>query len=108
MHGEDPLGLPGIVLQEVLGDSIGEDVPRSARETPRRVHHRACLDRGPSRGGTRLKNLCVSKGLNVSGIDCLIAATAILRRNELFTADTDFASISRMSGLKLFARGEIA
>ena len=32
----------------------------------------------------RLKNLCMGKGLNVSGIDCLIAATAMAGDHGLF------------------------
>jgi predicted nucleic acid-binding protein len=108
MRGEDPLGLPGIVLQEVLSGLPSEKMFRDLKGKllgAFTIVHASTEDHLEA---ARLKNLCVGKGLNVSGIDCLIAATAILRRNELFTADTDFESISRISGLKLFARGEIA
>jgi len=50
----------------------------------------------------RLKNRCLSKGANVSGIDCLIAATAIVRDSGLFAVDADFEAIRRHSSLRLF------
>jgi predicted nucleic acid-binding protein len=55
----------------------------------------------------RLKNLCISNGANVSGIDCLIAATAIAGGHELFTADKDFETI-RQHDLRLFGGRGVA
>ena len=102
MLGDAPLGLPGIVLQEVLSGLASE---------------RAFLDLQAKLVGAfsilpatvedhleaaRLKNVCIGKGVNVSGIDCLIAATAIAGGHELFTTDADFHAIRRHSSLKLF------
>ena len=56
----------------------------------------------------RLKNLCMSKGLNVSGIDCLIATTAIAGGHELFAVDGDFGEISKHSALRLFSEPDAA
>jgi predicted nucleic acid-binding protein len=56
----------------------------------------------------RLKNLCAGKGVNVSGIDCLIAASAIAGGHELFAVDADFEAICRHSSLKLFREDGVA
>jgi len=108
MASDAPLGLPGIVLQEVLSgmaslrqfaDLRGKllagltVIPASAEE-----HVEAA----------RLKNLCMCKGLNVSGIHCLIAATVIVGGHELFAVDGDFAEISKHSPLKLFVEPDVA
>jgi predicted nucleic acid-binding protein len=50
----------------------------------------------------RLKNLCAGKGLNVSGVDCLIAATAIAGDHELFAVDGDFEDIAKHAPLRLY------
>ena len=50
----------------------------------------------------RIRNACLAKGLNVSGVDCLIAACAINGHHELFTVDDDFGAIATHTPLKLF------
>jgi predicted nucleic acid-binding protein len=102
MASDEPLGLPGIVFQEVLSGMTSQRqsadlqdkllagftvIPASAQD-----HMEAA----------RLKNACMRKGLIVSGIDCLIAATAIAGSHELFAVDGDFVEISKHSPLKLF------
>jgi predicted nucleic acid-binding protein len=54
------------------------------------------------------KNLCLSKGLNVSGIDCLIAATVIAGDHELFAVDGDFGEISKHVPLRLLRETDVA
>lgn len=108
MASDTPLGLPGIVLQEVLSGMASQRqfadlrgklqagltvIPASAEE-----HVEAA----------RLKNLCMGKDLNVSGIDCLIAATAMAGGHELFAVDGDFGGISKHSPLKLFKEPDVA
>jgi len=56
----------------------------------------------------RLKNLCTRKGANVSGVDCLIAVSAIAGGHVLFAVDADFEAIVRHSPLKLFRRTDSA
>lgn len=105
MAGDAALGLPGIVLQEVLSGIRSrrqfEDlrtkllaafvvVPEGARE-----HVEAA----------RIRNICLGKGLNVTGIDCLIAACAVVGGHELFAVDDDFDSIARHVPLKMFTPG---
>ena len=41
-----------------------------------------------------MKNACLGKGLNVSRVDCLIAACAIAGNHELFAVDEDFEAIA--------------
>lgn len=101
MAGEAPLGLPGIVLQEVLSgirstddfDSLRGKLLSGLTVIPASVADHV--------EAARLLNLCLGKGVNVSGIDCLIAATAIAGRHELFAVDGDFAAIAKLSPLQL-------
>ena len=102
MQGDTALGLPGVVLQEVLSGLPSERAFRDLRAkllgafaiVPARVEDHL--------EAARLKNVCTSRGANVSGIDCLIAATTIAGGHELFTVDADFQAIRRLSNLKLF------
>ena len=102
MASDVPLGLPGIVLQEILSGIRSHRqfsnlaakllagfvvVPEGVRE-----HVEAA----------RIKNVCLANGLNVSGGDCLIAACAITGDHELFAVDEDFEAIARHAPLKLF------
>ena len=100
--GDTPLGIPGIVLQEVLSGIHSEKQFVQLSEQllsaftivlPNVVDHVEAA---------RLINRCLAQGLSVSGPDCLIAAMAISRGYELFAADNDFKTISRYTPLKLF------
>ena len=106
MASDTPLGLPGIVLQEVLSGM------RSQKQfTELRSRLLAGFTVVPASAedhveAARLKNLCL--GLNVSGIDCLIAAAAIAGGHELFAVDGDFGEISKHSPLRLVEEADIA
>ena len=102
MQGEAPLGLPGIVLQEVLSGLPTEKAFRELRAKLLGAFTILPASVDDNLEAARLKNLCISKGANVSGLDCLIAATTIAGGHELFTADADFEAIRRHSNLKLF------
>jgi len=108
MQSDASLGLPGIVLQEVLSG-----LPSGKAFLGLRTKLLGAFTILPASvddhvEAARLKNLCISKGANVSGIDCLIAATAIAGGHELFTADNDFDTIRQHSSLKLFERHGVA
>ncbi len=102
MAGDAALGLPGIVLQEVLSgirshrqfDDLAAKLTTAFTILPEgaREHVEAA----------RVKNVCLAKGLNVSGVDCLIAACAMTGSHELFAVDDDFAAIARHVPLRLF------
>ncbi len=107
MEGEAPLGLPGIVLQEVLSG-----IPSQERFTDLRAKLLASFVIIPATtqdhlDAARLKNVCASKGLNASGIDCLIAASAIAGGHLLFARDDDFEAISEFAPLELFGERDL-
>ncbi|MEW5982206.1 MAG: PIN domain nuclease [Acidobacteriota bacterium] len=108
MASDDPLGLPGIVLQEVLSGV------RSHRQfsdlSGKLLTAFAVLPEGVSEHveAARVKNVCLAKGLNVSGVDCLIAAVAITGHHELFAVDDDFEAIAKHAPLKLYRGHDVA
>jgi predicted nucleic acid-binding protein len=108
MQSDAALGLPGVVLQEVLSGLPSDKAFRDLRAKLLGAFTIVPASVEDHLEAARLKNLCISKGANVSGIDCLIAATAIAGGHELFTADADFQAISRLSNLKLFEAPDVA
>jgi len=102
MSSDVPLGMPGIVLQEVLSGI------RSQRQftdlSAKLLAGFAIVSEGVPEHveAARFKNVCLGKGLNASGIDCLIAACAVVGDHELFTVDEDFVALARHAPLKLF------
>jgi len=108
MASDVPLGLPGIVLQEVLSGI------RSHRQFSELAAKLLAAFTVIPEGipehveAARVKNVCLGKGLNVSGGDCLIAACAITGNHELFAVDDDFEVIARHAPLKLFRGHHVA
>jgi hypothetical protein len=108
MASDEPLGLPGIVLQEVLSGV------RSHRQfgelSGKLLTAFTIVSAGMSEHveAARLKNICLAKGLNVSGVDCLIAACAITGNHELFAVDQDFEAIAKHAPLKLYRGHDVA
>ena len=102
ISSDTPLGIPGIVLQEVLS-GIRVEKQFSDLEGRLRAAFTIVL---PSIAdhveAARIRNRCLAKGLSLSGPDCLIAAMTLSRGYKLFTADDDFVSIARYTSLKLF------
>jgi predicted nucleic acid-binding protein len=102
MTSDVPVGLPGIVLQEVLSGI------RSHRQfsdlAAKLLGAFAVVTEGTAEHveAARVKDACMSKGLNVSGIDCLIAACAIIGHHELFAVDEDFEAMAAHAPLRLF------
>lgn len=99
--GERPLGLPGIVLQEVLS---GIRVEKQFANLERRLLSAFTILTATAQhhvDAARLRNTCLSAGLNVSGPDCLIAVLAIAGDHHLFARDDDFQAIARHAPLKL-------
>ena len=108
MQSDASLGLPGVVLQEVLSGLASEKAFRDLRAKLLGAFTILPASVEDHVEAARLKNLCISKGANVSGIDCLIAATTIAGGHELFTADKDFETIRRHTTLKLFESQGVA
>jgi len=102
LSGKTPLGLPGIVLQEILSGVRSE---KQFADLHRRLlaSFNVLLPSAEEfTEAARLKNKCLSRGVRASGPDCLIAAQAITANHELFTTDPDFDAIAKLSPLKLF------
>jgi len=108
MASDVPLGLPGIVLQEVLS-GIRSD-RQFSNLAAKLIAAFAVVPEGLSEHveAARVKNTCLRNGLNVSGIDCLIAACAITGNHELFAVDKDFEAIAMHAPLKLFTENHLA
>lgn len=102
MASDGRLGLPGIVLQEVLSGIASPKQFADLRARLLAALTVVAASRDDHVEAARLKNLCMGKGLNVSGIDCLIAATAIAGNHELFAVDGDFDDISKHAPLRLY------
>ena len=108
MTSDVPLGLPGIVLQEVLS---GVRSPRQFSDLSAKLLAAfAVLPEGIPEHveAARVRNACLAKGLNVSGVDCLIAACAITGNHELFAVDGDFEAIAKHAPLKLLRGHPVA
>jgi predicted nucleic acid-binding protein len=107
-ESEASLGLPGIVLQEVLSGIPSEK--QSADLTTKLL---AAFSIVPATtqdhvDAARLRSRCARKGLNASRVDCLIAASAIAGDHILFARDEDFEAISEHAPLKLFGQQDVA
>ena len=102
LRADIPIGLPSIVLQELLSGIRSE---REFNELHERLQsaftivHPTVADHVEA---ARLRNGCIAKGVNLSGTDCLIAAVTIAGGHELFAADGDFALLAKHSPLRLF------
>lgn len=102
MAGDSLLGIPGIVLQEVLSGVRSE---KQFAELEGRLLAAFTIILSSTTHhieAARLRNKCLAKGLSVSGPDCLIAVVVISGGHELFAADDDFEAISKHTPLKLF------
>lgn len=103
-----PLGVPAVVVLETLSgirsDKQFADLERKLLTAFQVVHPetRHYVE------AARLRNRCQATGLNVSGIDCLIANLAILGGHRLFALDEDFENIAKHAPLKLYRLRHVA
>ena len=105
LRADIPIGVPSIVLQELLSGIRPEREFVDLHERLRSafaIVHATVADHVEA---ARLRNVCLAKGLNLSGVDCLIAAVTIAGGHELFAVDGDFTELSRHSALRLFDPG---
>jgi predicted nucleic acid-binding protein len=102
MVSDVPLGMPGIVLQEVLSGirsqrqftDLMTKLPSAFAIVPEGIPEHV--------EAARVRNACLAKGLNVSGVDCLIAACAVTGKHELYAVDDDFEAIAAQAPLRMF------
>jgi predicted nucleic acid-binding protein len=108
MLSEAPLGLPGIVLQEALSGLASQ---REFDDLAARFLGAFSVISATTAdhvAAARLRNVCMRRGVNASGVDCLIAATAIGGGHELLTLDADFGRIAKHSALRLYELDGVA
>jgi len=102
MVQEESLGLPAIVLQELLSGLQSEKQFEQLRSRLLASFKIVCPETADYIEAARMKNKCLAEGVNVSGPDCLIAAITVRGKHELFAMDADFESIARIVPLRLF------
>jgi hypothetical protein len=94
------VGVPGIVLQELLsGVRTADEFQRLHRlmegfpvVLATREHHV---------NAAKITNSCHRAGIAASTVDCLIAALTVESESQLLTTDGDFALIAPFCGLVL-------
>jgi predicted nucleic acid-binding protein len=95
----EPFALTGVVVTEVL-QGLTRDVNRIE-------HFLSMWDLLEPRGfstyreAAAISRLARSKGISLTTIDTLIAATALEHQASLFTLDKDFSRVARISALRL-------
>jgi predicted nucleic acid-binding protein len=95
-----PLGIPGIVFQELLSGikthsqfrSLQVDLQGISILLAERRHHLRAAE---------IHNACRRQGIACTSIDSLIAATTLLANGMLLTLDGDFDHIAKCCDLKI-------
>lgn len=108
LAGDRSLGLPGIVLQEILTGLKSEKQFLELRGNLLAGFSIVTATLEDHVEAARLRNRCIGKGVNVSTVDCLIAASAIAGGHSLFAVDEDFEAIRRHSELQLIGVRNLA
>lgn len=103
LDGDEPIGLPGIVLQELLSGIAGARQQEKVLQAVRGSFPVLLASEGDHLKAADLVTAAAAKGLAFSTPDALIAAQAINRRARLFTTDGDFGALAALSGLRLVA-----
>lgn len=101
LASDAPVGLPGVVLQELLSGIRTETQFTDLQGyliSAFTIVHAETRDYVEA---ARLRNTCAARGVNVSGPDCLIAMLAIAGGHRLLALDEDFARIAAHSALQL-------
>ncbi len=100
VESNEPMFVPGIVLQELLAGTRSAAQRRRLEEILEGFEVRtASVD--DHRLAATIRDECRRMGLAVAAIDCLISAQAIGAGARLFTLDKDFDRIAAASELRL-------
>jgi predicted nucleic acid-binding protein len=105
IENDEEIALPGIVFQELLSGI------REIAQFERLLEILAGFplifaNQQTHIEAARIANACRSKGVAVSAVDCLIAATTIEQNAQLLTFDRDFVYMAEHCALRLFERNE--
>jgi predicted nucleic acid-binding protein len=98
----EPVALPGIVVQELLS-GLREDIRFRKLQQIMEGFPVILATVQDHIEAARIGNACRSKGVAASAADCLIVAMTIGRDAVLFTSDQDFKYIATCCPLKLFS-----
>jgi len=102
LESEAAIGLPGVVLQEVLSGVASSKQFESLKERLLASFVVIAATQSDHVEAARVRNACAAAGVNVSAIDCLIAACAIAGDHELFAMDDDYQGIAEQTTLRLY------
>jgi hypothetical protein len=102
LESEAAIGIPGIVLQEVLSGVASSKQVESLREQLQASFPILPATESDHIEAARVRNACTAAGVNASTNACLIAACAIDGGHELFALDDDYVAIAKHTELKLY------
>ena len=100
VEADEPMFVPGIVLQELLSGTRSTAQRRRLDEILEGFEVRAASVEDHRLAAT-IRDDCREKGIAAAAIDCLITAQAIRANAHLFTLDRDFDRIAAISNLRL-------
>jgi predicted nucleic acid-binding protein len=100
----EPFALTGVVIAEIL-QGLKRDAPRIERHLSLWEMLEPSGFSTYSRAAS-ISRLGRSKGISLTTIDTVIAATAIEHEAALFSLDKDFARIARFTPLRLYVLGD--
>jgi hypothetical protein len=101
IEADEEIALPGIVLHEILS-GIREKAHFERLEEALAGFPVMLATQKTHIEAARIANMCRSKGIAISAVDCLIAALAIEHNAQLFTSDRDFVYMADHCALRLF------
>jgi predicted nucleic acid-binding protein len=96
------VGVPGIVLQELLSGVADGAQGRRILAGIRTGFPVVLATDGDHLAAAELMNEASSRGVALSTPDALVAAQALTRKARLFTVDADFTRVAGFSTLQLF------
>jgi predicted nucleic acid-binding protein len=99
---ETAVGVPGIVLQEILSGVADRAQGRRILAGVRDGFPIVLATEADHVSAAGLMNEAADRGMALSTPDALVAAQALTRRARLFTVDADFTRVAGFSGLLLF------
>lgn len=100
VESDEPMFVPGIVLQELLSGTRSAAQRRRLEEILEGFEVRTASIEDHRLAAT-IRDACRQKGVAAAAIDCLITAQVIRADAHLFTLDRDFDRIAAISNLRL-------
>lgn len=97
---DEPMAIPGIVLQEILS-GLREAAQFKRMQEALTGFPVLLATRSDHLAAARVANTCRRSGIATTAPDCLIAAQAIHQEAQLWTTDQDFSHIAHHCALRL-------